>query len=167
MEPVAALQARVLATARELDPAVEAIWIDPHLADTAAFCAHYGYAPEESGNCILVRSKTGDLCYAACVVQATRQLDLNRHSRLLVAARKASFAGADETIERTGMVPGGVTPIALPDDVPVFVDEPIMQLDRVIVGGGGRELKLRLSPAALRALGTLTVAEIGRSPRAT
>lgn len=165
MEPVATLQTRVLATARALDPTVEAIWIDPELADTAAFCARYGYAPEESGNCILVRSKTGDLRYAACVVQATRRLDLNRHSRLLVDARKASFAGADETIERTGMVPGGVTPIGLPDELPVFVDTPIMHLERVIVGGGGRELKLRLSPAALRAVDSLTVAEIGRGPR--
>jgi prolyl-tRNA editing enzyme YbaK/EbsC (Cys-tRNA(Pro) deacylase) len=43
-------------------------------------------------------------------VQATRRLDLNRHARLLVGARKASFAVADETVERTGMVPGGVSP---------------------------------------------------------
>ena len=29
----------------------------------------------------------------------------------------------------------GVTPLALPDDLPVFVDAPIMALDRVILGG--------------------------------
>ena len=45
--------------ARELDPDVEVIWIDPGLADTATFCGRYGYAIEESGNCILLRSKTG------------------------------------------------------------------------------------------------------------
>jgi prolyl-tRNA editing enzyme YbaK/EbsC (Cys-tRNA(Pro) deacylase) len=101
-----AIDARVQDAARQLDPDVEAIWIDPDLADTAAFCAHYGHAMEESGNCILVRSRTGDLRYAACIVQATRHLDLNRRSRLLVDARKASFAAADETVERTGMVPG-------------------------------------------------------------
>ena len=161
-----ALEARVLDAARALDPDVEAIWIDPDLADTATFCAHYGHPMEESGNCILVRSKTGDLRYAACIVQATRRLDLNRHSRLLVDARKASFASADETTERTGMVPGGVTPLALPDDVPVFVDAPIMALDRVILGGGGRRLKLRLQPAALAALRQVTVADISRPVRA-
>lgn len=161
-----ALEACVLDAARALDPDVEAIWIDPDLADTATFCAHYGHPMEESGNCILVRSKTGDLRYAACIVQATRRLDLNRHSRLLVDARKASFASANETTERTGMVPGGVTPLALPDDVPVFVDAPIMALDRVILGGGGRRLKLRLRPAALAALRQVTVAEISRPVRA-
>jgi len=56
----------------------------------------------------------------------------------------------------------GVTPLALPDDLPVFVDAPIMALDRVILGGGGRRLKLRLRPAALEALARVTVADIGR-----
>ncbi len=159
------LEARVLAAARALDPDAEAIWIDPELADTATFCARYGHSLEASGNCILVRSKTGELRYAACVVQATRQLDLNRRSRDLVGARKASFAGPDETVEVTGMVPGGVTPLALPVDVPVHVDVPIMDLDRVILGGGGRRLKLVLDPRALTALPDLTVAEISRPPR--
>lgn len=157
-----ALELRVLAAARRLDPEAEAIWIDPDLADTATFCARYGHALEESGNCILVRSKTGDLRYAACIVQATRRLDLNRRSRLLVGARKASFAASDEAAGRTGMVPGGVTPLLLPGDLPVFVDAPVMALDRVILGGGGRRLKLRLRPAALEALDQVTVADISR-----
>ncbi|HSK98546.1 MAG TPA: YbaK/EbsC family protein [Euzebyales bacterium] len=156
------LEAQVLDVARALDPAVEAIHIAPEAADTATFCARYGYSLEESGNCIVVRSKTGDLRYAACLVQATRQLDLNRHARLLVDARKASFATAEETVDVTGMVPGGVTPFGLPEDLPVFVDAPIMDLERVIVGGGGRGLKLRLQPDARRALATVRVAEIGR-----
>lgn len=158
-----ALQARVLAAARRLDPDVETFWIDPDLADTAAFCERYGQSLEESGNCIIVRSKTGELRYAACIVQATRRLDLNRHSRLLVGARRASFASADETTARTGMMPGGVTPIALPTDLAVFVDEPIMQLDRVILGGGSRNLKLRMRPEALRAADKITIADIGRA----
>lgn len=158
------LEDRVLDIARTFDPDVEAIRIDPDLADTAEFCAHYGYPLEESGNCIIVRSKSGDLRYAACLVQATRRLDLNRHTRLLVDARKASFASPDETVEMTGMMPGGVTPFGLPESLPVFVDEPVMRLDRVIVGGGGRGLKLRLRTDALRSLPTVQVKEIGRDP---
>ena len=159
-----ALEAQVLDAARRLDPDVEAIWIDPDLADTGTFCEHYGYSMEESGNCILVRSKTGDLRYAACIVQATRRLDLNRHSRLLVGARKASFADAGESIGQTGMLPGGITPIGLPSDMPVFVDAPIVAMDRVILGGGSRRLKLRLRPKALRSLGQMRVADISRGP---
>lgn len=158
----AQLEDRVLALAREADPTVEAVRIDPELADTAAFCAHYGYSLDESVNCIVVRSKSGDLRYAACLVQATRQLDLNRHARLLVGARKASFAAADETVEVTGMVPGGVTAFGLPATLPVFVDAPIMNLDRVVLGGGGRGLKLRLAPKSLHSLDSVQVADIGR-----
>jgi len=158
----ATLEERVLAVAHAADPALETIRIDPDLADTATFCAHYGYALEESGNCIVVRSKSGDLRYAACLVQATRQLDLNRHSRLLVGARRASFASPEETVEVTGMVPGGVTPLGLPADLPLFVDEPVMRLAHMIVGGGGRGLKLRIATTALRTVPTLQVADIGR-----
>jgi len=158
------LESRVVAAARAADPEVEMIRIDPDLADTATFCAHYGYEMVESGNCIVVRAKTGDVRYAACIVQATRQLDLNRHSRLLVGARKASFAPAEVTTAVTGMIPGGVTPFGLPRDLPLFVDEPIMRLPRLIVGGGGRGLKLRLAPAALRRLPALQIADIGRDP---
>ena len=156
------LEARVLTAARALDPQLEVVRIDPDLADTAAFCAAYGYSLDESATCIVVRSKSGELRHAACLVQATRRLDLNRHARLLVGARKASFAGADETVERTGMVPGGVTPIGLPPDLPIFVDASIMRLDRVIVGGGGRGLKVRLTPEALRSIPNLEVVDIGR-----
>ena len=54
------LQARdTTSSARALDPTAEAIWIDPDLAHTATFCARYGHSLEASGNCILVRSKTG------------------------------------------------------------------------------------------------------------
>ena len=159
------LEARVLAAACNLDARTEVIEIDPDLADTSAFCRRYGYALEESGNCILVRSRTGERRYAACVVQATRQLDLNRHSRMLVGARKASFASADESVAVTGMLPGGITPVGLPDDVPVIVDTPVMSLPAVIVGGGSRRLKLRLRPDALLALDNLAVADISRAPR--
>jgi prolyl-tRNA editing enzyme YbaK/EbsC (Cys-tRNA(Pro) deacylase) len=158
------LEAHVLRVARELDPEVEVIWIDPDLADTAAFCERYGYSLEESGNCILVRSKTGEARYAACVVQATRQLDLNRHARRLVGARKASFAAPDESVERTLMLQGGITPIGLPEDLPVFIDAPIMALERVIVGGGSRGLKLRLRPKSLEALAQVTIVDISRDP---
>ncbi len=159
-----ATEARVLEVARRLDPDVEVIWIDPALADTVTFCERYGHALYESGNCILVRSKTGALRYAACVVQATRQLDLNRHSRALVGARKASFATAEESVEQTHMTPGGITPVGLPDPLAVHVDRPIMSLDRVIVGGGSRRVKLRLRPTALLALERVTVSDISRDP---
>ena len=45
--------------------------IDPEFADTEAFCARYGIAPEISGNTILVASRREPKRHAACVVTAT------------------------------------------------------------------------------------------------
>lgn len=131
--------------------------IDPDFADTAQFCERYGYAMEASVNCILVASKTGEKKYASCLVQATRRLDVNRTVRGLIGARKVSFAGAEETIEVTGMTPGGVTPFALPPELPVYVDAPVMDLDEIILGGGGRATKILVSPTVLTKLPATTV----------
>jgi hypothetical protein len=56
--------------------------------------------------------------------------------------RKASFAPAALTREATGMEIGGVTPFGLPPDLPLWIDQRIADLDRVIVGGGSRSIKL-------------------------
>ena len=53
---------------------------DPALADTAAFCAAYGFDPADSANTIVVAGKSDPPVYAACVVLATHRLDVNRTS---------------------------------------------------------------------------------------
>lgn len=133
--------------------------IDPAHADTATFCATYGFEEEASGNCIVVRTKTGPLRHAACVVQATRRLDVNRTVKAYLDARKVSFAPPEETVALTGMLAGGVTPFGLPDDLPVLLDPPLLTLDRVIVGGGSRSLKLLVPPSALTAVASAEVIE--------
>ena len=131
--------------------------IDPEFADTAAFCKRYGHSPEISVNCILVASKTGEKKYAACLVQATRRLDVNHTVRGLIGARKVSFASAEETVAATGMTPGGVTPFGLPPRLPIYVDAPVMELPEIILGGGGRSTKIVVSPAVLTKLPAVTV----------
>jgi prolyl-tRNA editing enzyme YbaK/EbsC (Cys-tRNA(Pro) deacylase) len=141
----------------ELGVPYRVIEIDPDYADTAAFCQRYGYSPQISVNCILVASKVGEKRYAACLVQATRRLDVNRTVRRLIGARKVSFASAEDTVEVTGMTPGGVTPFALPPGLPIYVDAPVMDLDEIILGGGDRATKILVAPAVLAKLPAVTV----------
>ena len=122
---------------------------DPALADTAAFCAAYGVAPEDSANAILVAGKAEPRSYAVCLLLATCRLDVNGTVRRRLGSRKASFAGFDETEEVTGMIVGGVTPFGLPRELPVWIDGAVMERETVVVGGGSRDRKLRLSPAGL------------------
>ena len=44
---------------------------------------------------------------------------------------------------------GGVTPIAIPGDLPVWIDADVMNCDYVVLGGGNRKCKIKLDPAAL------------------
>jgi len=51
---------------------------DPELADTAAFCAHYGYPLEMSANTIIVAARREPGVACACVVLATNRLDVKQ-----------------------------------------------------------------------------------------
>ena len=131
---------------------------DPDLADTAAFCEAYGYAPEDSANAILVIGKSAERPMVCCVVLATTRLDVNTAVRKRLGTRRASFAGAEETIERSGgMQIGGVTPFGLPSDIPVWVDAAVLGRERVIVGGGSRDRKILCPPSSIVALPTADV----------
>ena len=87
---------------------------DPSLADTNVFCKEYGIDLEDSVNAILVKTKTGELKYAACALLATTRLDINNMIRKKLGARKVSFANIEETANLTEMHIGGVTPLTLP-----------------------------------------------------
>jgi prolyl-tRNA editing enzyme YbaK/EbsC (Cys-tRNA(Pro) deacylase) len=50
------------------------------------------------------------------------------------------------------MMIGGVTVLALPPDLPIYVDERVMALDWLILGGGSRSTKIRTSPEVFRLL---------------
>ncbi|QBI20926.1 hypothetical protein ER308_15980 [Egibacter rhizosphaerae] len=130
----------------------ELLWIDPTHAATADFCREYGEDPDAAGNCIAVIGKAAEPVYGACVVRATRRLDVNRRVKRLLGTRKASFAAADDTRARTGMAPDGVTPFGLPEGWPVYLDAGLLEHARIVVGGGSRRLKVVVGPDGLRAL---------------
>lgn len=127
----------------------EWIEVDPDFADTAAFCEKYDFRMDHSGNTIILASKRGEKKYSACIVLGTDRLDVNNKVRSLMEVSRLSFANADETMDLTGMMIGGVTPFALPTSLPIYVDAMIMDLDYVILGGGSRSGKLKVSPSAL------------------
>ena len=119
--------------------------IDPALADTAAFCERYGVSPAESANCVVIAARRGgNTTYAACVVTALTRADVNGLVRRHLDARKASFAPVADVTAATGMEYGGITPVGLPADWPVLVDEAVAKTGSVVIGSGIRGSKLRL-----------------------
>jgi prolyl-tRNA editing enzyme YbaK/EbsC (Cys-tRNA(Pro) deacylase) len=137
---------------------------DPALADTAAFCERYEVALNESANCVVVAGRRdGATRLAACMVLATTRADVNGLVKRELDVRKASFAPMDVAVELTSMEYGGITPIGLPADWPVFVDEAVAATPRVIIGSGIRRSKLTLPGAALASLpGAVVLGSLGR-----
>jgi prolyl-tRNA editing enzyme YbaK/EbsC (Cys-tRNA(Pro) deacylase) len=124
---------------------------DPELADTAAFCAAYGYDPGDSANTIIVESRDKLPRNAACVLLATTKLDVNGTVRRRIG-RKTSFAGPERTMELTGMSLGGVTALGLPTELPLWIDSRVMERERVILGAGNRHWKVIAAPGFLATL---------------
>jgi len=147
------------------DVVFEVLACDPDLADTAAFCAHYGFALEQAANTILVASKkVTPPKYAVCVVLGTTRLDVNKKVSELLAVKRLSFADEQTTTDLTGMMIGGVTAFGI-GDLPIYVDSAVMEQARVVMGGGNRSSKLLLSPNELTKLANVVVIEGLAKPR--
>ncbi|MEP7191804.1 MAG: YbaK/EbsC family protein [Actinomycetota bacterium] len=147
------------------DAAYEVLACDPDMADTAAFCAHYGFAVEQAANTIVVASKKVDPPkYAACVVLGSTRLDVNKKVRELLAVKRLSFADEETTVDVTGMMIGGVTAFGI-RGLPIYVDSAVMEQDQVVMGGGNRSSKLLLNPNELTRLPNVVVVEGLAKPR--
>lgn len=146
------LAAPVAAAVGTVDGALVAP-IDPTLADTAAFCDAYDVALAASANCVVVAGKrAGVTTHAAVMVLATHRADVNGVVRRHLDVRKISFAPQEEAVGMTGMEFGGITPIGLPADWPILVDDAVVEAGEVVVGSGLRSSKLLCTGIDLLAL---------------
>jgi prolyl-tRNA editing enzyme YbaK/EbsC (Cys-tRNA(Pro) deacylase) len=152
------LLAAPVARAIAATPSARVAPIDAELADTVAFCAAYDVAMESSANCVVVAGKRGgDVRYAAVLVLASMRADINGAVRRHLDVRKISFAPMDQAVELTGMEFGGITPIGLPADWPVLVDEAVVTAGDVVIGSGIRGSKVLVPASELAALATAEV----------
>ena len=142
----------------------KAIECDPELADTAAFVEAYGFTLEQSANTIIVASKGDEPKFACCVILGTTKLDVNKKVRELLQVKKLSFASAEQTIELTGMMIGGVVAIGV-ENMPIYIDSRVMDQPKVVMGGGNRSSKLVLNPQELTKLPNVEVIENLAKPK--
>jgi len=142
---------RVLRILVDLGVEHEVLPCDPALADTAAFCAAYGYDEADAANTLIIRSRGTPARLAACVLLATTRLDMSGTVRHRMG-RKTSLAGADDTVALTGMALGGITPVGLPEGLPTWIDRRVLTRRRVLLGSGGRHAKIVAAPGFLARL---------------
>jgi prolyl-tRNA editing enzyme YbaK/EbsC (Cys-tRNA(Pro) deacylase) len=157
-------EARVIESVRQLDLPFEIIEIDPAFSDTRTFCNTYNYPPDQTCNTIIVTSRKIPKKSAACVMLANARLDVNKRVKNLLGVQKASFASAEEMVALTGMEVGGVTPFSLPADLPLYVDANVMNAEWIILGGGSRRIKIKISPEVFLKLGAEVVTDLAIIP---
>ncbi|MGV1009529.1 MAG: YbaK/EbsC family protein [Dermatophilaceae bacterium] len=159
------LLAPAVAAAADLVPGAEVAPIDERLADTAAFCTAYDVAAEASANCVVVEGRRAErTVHAAVMVLARDRADINRVVRKHLDVRKLSFMGQERAEALTGMTQGGITPVGLPDDWLVLVDEAVAAAGPVVIGAGVRSAKILLEGTVLASLPAAQVLALTLAP---
>ena len=156
-DPSSQIEERVVSFLDSIEADYDIVEIDPEFADTLNFCEKYGFPIETSGNTIVVASKRGAKKHSASVVRADKRLDVNHKVCELMGIKRASFAKPEETSELTGMMIGGVTCLALPSDIPIYIDASLLEQPYVILGGGSRSTKIKANPEVLKKIPNATL----------
>lgn len=137
---------------------VGVVEIDPEVSDTAAMMERYQLPMTVSANCVVVAGRReGVERAAACVVRADTRADVNRTVKKLLDVRKASFMPTDQAVGESGMEFGAITPLGLPPQWRLLVDERVVAMDVAVLGAGLRSSKL-VVPGAL--VGRMPGAEV-------
>lgn len=127
--------------------------IDPEFADSLNFCDKYNIRPEDGANCLIVESKrAGEVKHAAVLVPVDKRADINNIVRKTLNASSISFASREFAVEATGMEFGSITVVGLPKDWPILIDEDVIKIPHLILGGGLRKSKLLVPGKALAQL---------------
>ena len=104
-----------------------------------------GVVKEEMVKSILMRDKHGRYVMA-CVLGDARLDPKAVRAQLSPEWKRLSFANAEQIEAVTGCVQGAVTPLGLPDDVPVIFDQAIARCKRVNISSGDPMAGLELDP---------------------
>ena len=77
-----------------------------------------------------------------------------------MSSKKLSFASREEAEEITEQIYGGISPLGLPENIKIYVDENVMTREKVFIGGGNRVSKFFLSPETLVSLTKASIVDL-------
>lgn len=121
-----------------------------------------GVVKEEMVKAILLRDKDGR--YVMACVTGNARLDPKAvRAHLPKGWKRLYFATAEEILAVTGCVQGAVTPVGLPDNVPVIFDEAIARCEKVSISSGDLMAGLELDPKDLMRVAGAQLAPIAEA----
>ena len=129
-------------------------------SDTQNFSNHYGFDIEDACNAILIKSKKPKEFFAMFCVLGSSRLDVNHKAKAAIESKKVSFASKEEAESVTSQIYGGISPLGLPEEIKIFVDQNVLNRNKVFIGAGNRVSKFFLSPETLVKLTNATVLDL-------
>ncbi|RSX53169.1 YbaK/prolyl-tRNA synthetase associated region [Bifidobacterium goeldii] len=119
-------------------------------SDTDLWCPRYGIPFENTGNVVIThthKTRKAPPQFAAALVTGDTHADLNGVVKHTLEVSKVSFAPIDAAVAATGMESDGMSPIGLPADWPLLIDQHILSIPRLYLGSGIRQSKLVIDGA--------------------
>lgn len=149
--------ALVLLTARQIVHAVHSFDHDPQQTDFGREAAQALNADPTQVFKTLVWNVDGNLVLALAPVSTTIA---PKRLAAALGARRAELAPSKAAERLSGSVVGAISPLGLRQQVPVVIDDSVLELTVVFVSAGRRGLEVSLAPADLIDVTSATTAGI-------
>ncbi len=134
--------------------------IDPNYAEGEVLCQKYKINPKMGVNCLVVKAIRGNSeTYAILLVPVGYKYNMNSVVRRELNARMVSVASLDYVIDKSNMEYGSITPLGLPKEWFVFVDPRVLENEKIIIGGGYKNVKIQIPSKELLKLPNIKVLE--------
>lgn len=95
------------------------------------------------------------------VISGDRRVDL-RKVKALRGARRVRLAGPDDVVAHTGFAVGAVSPVALPDGIPVYLDRSLRRFEVIYPAAGETNNMFVTTPDELLALARAEETDLAR-----
>jgi Cys-tRNA(Pro) deacylase len=95
------------------------------------------------------------------VISGDRRVDTKK-IRAMGHGKKVRLAGPEDVVSRTGFAVGAVSPVALPDGVPIYLDRSLRRFETIYPAAGETNNMFVTTPDELLALTRGTEADLAR-----
>lgn len=95
------------------------------------------------------------------VISGDRRVDTKK-VRELGYGKRVRLAGPDDVVAHTGFAVGAVSPVALPDGVPIYLDRSLRRFDTIYPAAGATNNMFATTPDELLALTGGTETDVAR-----
>lgn len=116
-----------------------------------------GYPAQQVFKTLVARGDKNGLL--VCCIPGCAELDL-KCVAVLSGNKRVVMIKEKELLEQTGYVRGGVSPLVLKKQLPVYLDESAVEFSEIVISAGQRGLQLALSPKSLLQATKATVAHL-------